>query len=593
MSNSVSDPTFYDLANEFLRLLRSGECSSVEEFAKRRPEHSDLILREFGGIALVEKLGASSMPEAPKQVGRYDIEKEIGRGGMGVVYAARHPTLGTELAVKIVPISKIQACNTEVRFRAEARACAEMDHPHIVPVFDYGVTETFAYLAMRRIRGQSLETIVKKIDSDNVFNPLGWRQIATIGSQAADALQYSHEQGIIHRDIKPANMILDHRQKVWITDFGLAKISEESSSVTQTGDIVGTPRYMAPERLQGISSPTTDVFGVGLTLFELVTGRRVWDNLDDHQLTLDGERLALPDVREVCPAVPEDLSKIIMKACAFNPGDRYQTAEELRFVLDRFIDGSDQADRRRKKNNTRSRWHRRDVLYVMTVLTTLLCLAAVYWVRNLQNGRKITSEKIVQAYEKNETKAEVVEAIPKVLTSELFYSDNKSERIAVTQLADSMLPVVMEELGLDDKHQEQVFSDYQVWREAFQDSRMDTYRDYMKKQESTSIKTEEFPFQLLDRLQQDVVLSELSKLHKTRAVELLNSIKELGRQDSSHERLMPVLILCHQFPHNDQSTAPKEYEENLRRWVRGLEQAWNARTISQSALKSKDGKQKE
>lgn len=462
---STSDQTFHNLAAEFLRLLRTGECRSVKEFADRYPEKSELIQREFAGIHLAEALAPlSNVRKAPKTVGRYVIENEIGRGGMGVVYAARHPTLGTELAVKIVPLSRIQGGNAEVRFESEARACASMDHPHIVPVFDYGITEEFAFFAMRRIRGCSLEKVIRHA-GDNEFRTLRWHQIATIGRQAADALHYSHELGIIHRDIKPANMILDHREKIWVTDFGLAKAYEqEDSNITKTGQVVGTPRYMAPERLQGISAPTTDVFGLGLTLYELVSGHRVWDNLEDHHLTSKGAALTLPALNEVCPEVPEQLSNIIMKACAFQPDDRFQTAAELRFVLDRILDGKQLGDRRRKKNNARSRWHRKDVLYASAAIVTLFCVFAFSWIRSLQSERQVTPQEIVEVFEEDEDAA--VEALPKV-AAKLFLSEEKSGRAKVTKIIDDFLPVVLDDLGLENEERKDLISDYEVWRESY------------------------------------------------------------------------------------------------------------------------------
>ncbi|HBE69784.1 MAG TPA: hypothetical protein DDW52_16690 [Planctomycetaceae bacterium] len=366
-TQELAPPSFHTLAEEFIRCYRENSAYSVEEFAKKHPYAKQEILEEFPALILAEVLkGSEGQPAGgvgnlPNQIGPYQLKRQLGRGGMGVVFAGRHVGLEKDVAIKMLPLQTLRSPSLLQRFHVEARASAAMDHPNIVPVYDHGIHDRFAYIVMRRVHGASLDMLVHRLaDSQKPgASPseskmaLDWLFIAKIGSQIASALQYAHEQGVIHRDIKPANMILDKSGKTWVTDFGLAKVLKSDLQLSMTGDVVGTPRYMAPEQLRGSCDARSDIYGLGLTLYEIATGTLAWSSVAGGDLLAQRCSLELPDIREVNPAVPEGLARIIMACCELAPEDRYQEAKEVSHMLNRFSHGDSVADRRHSRSRRR------------------------------------------------------------------------------------------------------------------------------------------------------------------------------------------------------------------------------------------------
>ena len=380
IANAIDQLEPHDSLSElFLHEHRLGLVDDIKSFCERFPEERERIEREFPqllGLEYAFRQRLQNKPDIPEVIGKYALGEEIGRGGMGYVHAALHPDLEIDLAIKLLPVEGVYPKHRLKRFHAEARACAVMDHANIVPVYDYGLEGNFAYFVMRRIHGSSLAEIVKSP------RELDWEEITSIGLQAASALEYAHRHGTIHRDVKPANLMLEENGKLWLGDFGVAKLGEDHSrlsepaELTMTGELVGTARYMAPERLSGICTPLGDLYGLGLTLYELAAGRRVWADIEE--LAALTERPALPDVREINAQVPSSLSKIIMKACSFRPDERYQSAAELAYVLERLNGGNVKADRRSATNNSRKRWFRKDILVGSSIVLALVIISA--WV---------------------------------------------------------------------------------------------------------------------------------------------------------------------------------------------------------------------
>ena len=267
--------------------------------------------------------------------GDYELIKELGRGGMGVVYKARQISLNRPVAVKLLK-SDILASDDELRrFQNEAEAVALLDHPHIVPIFEVGEHEGRQYFSMKLVGGPSLE---KKL-ADFAADP---KAAARLVKTAAEAVHHAHQRGILHRDLKPSNILLDERGEPYVTDFGLAKRVEGDSEMTVSGAILGTPPYMAPEQAsgrRGAVTTATDVYGLGAILYALLTGRAPFR----------GESVAeiLEQVRErppeppskINPRTPRDLEIICLKCLEKEPWRRYASAQALADDLGRYVAG--------------------------------------------------------------------------------------------------------------------------------------------------------------------------------------------------------------------------------------------------------------
>lgn len=362
----ITDISIARVTEFFLEELRNGGRPSVTDYAKAFPHLADQILSELPAIVMLERtLGNGREGPAQKssevligeELGGCIIEGEIGRGAMGIVYRAKQLGLNRIVAVKVLPFDRANSTKIVERFELERQAMAMLDHPHIVPVYSFGHDERCAFLIMKHIDGCSLLDLQEgrgDYRSRAFFSAYqsDWSALAKLGSDIAAGLQHSHDQGLVHRDVKPGNLLLDKQGKVWITDYGLAKVYDYARSLTGTGDAVGTPRYMAPEQVRGICDPRSDIYSLGITLYELASQERPWLNKSAASLIHRRTSLELANIREKNPQVPESLAKIIMKACAFSPEDRYQSCSELRIVLKRFQSGVTPSDRRKRKRES-------------------------------------------------------------------------------------------------------------------------------------------------------------------------------------------------------------------------------------------------
>jgi WD40 repeat protein/serine/threonine protein kinase len=462
------------LAEEFAERYRRGERPSLREYTDRYPDLADEIQELFPALVEVEQvdddrrvesIGLTSTlgPPPPRQFGDYRIVREVGRGGMGVVYEAEQVSLGRRVALKVLPTSTIQDGSKVERFRREARSAARLHHTNIVPVFEVGQDGDSLYYAMQFIQGQGLDLVIDElrrlrageagnlgrrtrsrgdqkppsdpatagprgadpasppsesskriseaqlggselqarqlsrmaqsllsgrielpdpgassdVDATEAITDRGdadvapadgaastaaqsstasavlpggkalstiesngrlpfYRGVARIGQQAAQGLGYAHARGIVHRDIKPSNLLLDGAGVVWITDFGLAKA--ENDGLTRTGDILGTLRYMAPERFRGEGDARADVYALGLTLYEVLTLRPAFDSHDRLKLIEQIKAEEPRHPRAVDPRIPRDLETIVLKAIDKDSKRRYVTADQLAQDLQRFIE---------------------------------------------------------------------------------------------------------------------------------------------------------------------------------------------------------------------------------------------------------------
>jgi serine/threonine protein kinase/WD40 repeat protein len=508
-----------ELAEEFLKRYRAGEHPAVSEYARRYPDLAGEINDLFPALVMMEAAGPRAHDQAApfqgritadgeplRQLGSYRILREVGRGGMGIVYEAEQEALGRHVALKILPFEAAANRTCLMRFSREARATARLHHTNIVPVHDVGEHEGVHYFAMQFIQGQSLDEVIaalrrlgrvkkgseaaalrtssldlrSKVDgpSANLENqsaqslagslvsgqfsgpeleadvarssghattgadgatsqpeevrpfsfdlrpsaadrrpnlearPVSvrvessselatpstepyYRSVARVGLQVAEALAYAHGQKVLHRDIKPSNLLLDVRGTVWVVDFGLAK--DEGDDLSKTGDVVGTLRYLAPERFKGESDARGDIYSLGLTLYELLTLRPAFEQTDRSRLiqAITQQEPARP--RRLDRRMPRDLETIVLKAVAKEPHHRYQAAESLVEDLRCFLADLPIRARRITPAEQMWRWCRRNPGWAATLGTVGLLLIVIliggtFLNFHLQNALKRTQE---------------------------------------------------------------------------------------------------------------------------------------------------------------------------------------------------------
>jgi WD40 repeat protein/serine/threonine protein kinase len=498
MSDNHTDSVIVgQLADEFLDRYRRGERPPVSEYTEKYPEHADDIRELCPALVLMENVGPSSESaafheEAPvnrlklKQLGDYHIIREVGRGGMGIVFEAEQESLGRRVALKVLPKQLLVDSNQRKRFEREAKAAAKLHHTNIVPVFGVGEHEGQHFYVMQFIQGLGLDEVLVELQalrpkhsetnedpeavagtkiahaqslksaagevsavavarslvtgqfertllldgsgsgsnrplserlspiatqprretsatrdtamgrlSDTFSFPTSvalpgqssdgskshsakatyWQSVARVGVQVAQALEYAHDQGILHRDIKPSNLLLDTRGTVWVTDFGLAK-ADDHENLTGTGDIVGTLRYMAPEMFNGNADARSDVYALGLTLYQLLTLKPAFDESDRRKLIKQVTTQSPERLRKLDAHIPRDLETIVHKAIAREPRQRYQTAAELADDLQRYL-GDEPIRARRISSVARfSRWCKRNPLVASLTGTVAALLLA-------------------------------------------------------------------------------------------------------------------------------------------------------------------------------------------------------------------------
>ena len=401
------------LAEDFLDRMRSGERPAVSEFLARAPERAVELEELLSALILVEDVKlhaeatfADGQPGSPgdtpvlKRLGDFRILRELGRGGMGIVYEAEQESLNRHVAIKVLAPGTARSPQITQRFLREAKAAAQLHHTNIVPVFGVGERDGLHYYAMQFIRGLSLDKVLKEVRRQREGAPANpadeltaihpalaatcntderyARSVARIGFQVAQALGYAHQQGTLHRDIKPSNILLDVHGVAWVTDFGLAK-GLEDDDLTGTGDLVGTIRYMAPERFQGRCDGRSDEYSLGLTLYELLALRPAFEAADREGLLYQVNRVEPLRLRSLNPAIPVDLETIVHKAIEKEAEHRYGCAAELAEDLHSFLDDRPIAARRVSSTERLTRWARRNpgLATLGTALAGMLALIVV------------------------------------------------------------------------------------------------------------------------------------------------------------------------------------------------------------------------
>jgi len=342
MSDAVME-NLYNLALDFERKRQFNKAESVfRHMHEYNPKFRDLENRMSRAKQLSETVilgGGSSHPggslnlaagEKPK-FGRFEVQKELGKGAMGVVYLGKDPKIGREVAIKTMALSQEfeaeELAEVKERFFREAETAGRLSHPNIVTIYDTGEEHDFCYIAMELLKGGDLAPYVKP------GNLLPAARAVSIVARAADALGYAHKQGVVHRDIKPANMMYHaDTDTLKLTDFGIARLTD--SSKTKTGMVLGTPSYMSPEQLAGKKiEGRSDLFSLGVSLYQLLCGKLPFEGESMAQLMYKIANEPPTDILSVNPNVPPALVAFLDRALSKNPDERYQTGDEFAAAL--------------------------------------------------------------------------------------------------------------------------------------------------------------------------------------------------------------------------------------------------------------------
>jgi eukaryotic-like serine/threonine-protein kinase len=440
------------IVEEIIQRLEEGEPVSWESYYQRYPQHAAQLQELQPAMQALVDLTASGMPlagadsaqatpsPARRALGDFRLVREIGRGGMGIVYEAEQVSLGRRVALKVLPMAGLLDPRQLQRFKNEARAAASLNHPHIVPVYSVGTEHAVHFYSMQLIQGETLAAYLPQITQHHELPPTnearhetsalpgvehepsqvtaGWasatstglpaasadtaelvaaltqgslrssgyfRKIAELGSQIADALDYAHSLGIVHRDVKPSNLLVDDQGKVWIADFGLAQLESETG-ITMTGDLLGTLRYMSPEQALGQRGQVdgrTDIYSLGITLYELLAGRPAFSGSNRQLLLRQVIEQEPPPLRQINPSVPRDLETIVLKAIAKEPLQRYSTSQTLAEDLRRFLNYQPVHAKRPTVWDRSNKWLRRHPALVTSTMLVLLTMALALGVSTL------------------------------------------------------------------------------------------------------------------------------------------------------------------------------------------------------------------
>lgn len=390
---------------QYIELYRNGSAPSFEQFAARHPELESQILELLPTIVMMEGARSRSLerrkdgrvmsgPEQVKKLDDYRIIRELGRGGMGIVYEAHQISLNRLVAIKLLP--KYMLSDEQVlKFKLEASTAAKLHHTNIAPIYGVGESSGYHYYAMQLLEGVSLDHCVSPgAEFPAPDRQLTVEEVSHIGRQVASALQYAHEQGVLHRDIKPSNLIMESSGNVWMTDFGLA-ISTDSVSVGTVGSASGTLRYMAPEKLDEVPDDATgDIYALGITLIELLTGRPAFGSARIGDLMSDIRSGNLDPLVHKEKKLPGDLEAVLRKSVAVDPSLRYQSAGAFEQDLKNAFETRPVAAKPASMTGNAWRWIKRNrglaaasaIALEMLIATSIISTLAYFRVKNSLEG---------------------------------------------------------------------------------------------------------------------------------------------------------------------------------------------------------------
>ena len=437
------------LVKQFLDDLEAGDRPSREELLREHPELAGELNKCLDGLEFLYHVAPQVVDESTsqdqrdyiaadnRQLGDFRIIREIGRGGMAVVYEAHQLSLNRRVALKVLPFAAVLDQQQLQRFKNEAQTAATLHHTNIVPVFGLGCDRGVHFYAMQLIEGHSLAEIITQLRQDSGQVPDGkpsnanldgaptmdsvpcrrqsqptaklptsvssressskrtdtrpvaaittdrsnksrafFYSVAQLGIEVAIALDHGHQQGVVHRDVKPSNLLIDGYGRAWVTDFGLARIDADQS-LTMTGELLGTLRYMSPEQATAerhVLDHRTDIYSLGVTLYELLTLEPAFAGHDRQELL---RKITFQDPmhpRRLNSAIPLDLETIVLKATDKNPSDRYETAQQLADDLQRFMEDKPIQAQRPTLRRRAEKWSRRHKPIVVTVVAAVIIM---------------------------------------------------------------------------------------------------------------------------------------------------------------------------------------------------------------------------
>src|SRR5262245_32356113 len=394
-----------DVVTAYLKEARAGPTTEPEAWLARYPELASDLAEFFADRAAIERFAVPLRSVTPgslpaEVIGDYELLEEVARGGMGVVYRARQRSLNRVVALKMVLSGRVASVADVERFRHEAESAAQLDHQHIVPIYEVGEWRAGApgvavpYFSMKLIEGGSLADHLARFVNDP-------RAAARPVATAARAVHYAHQRGILHRDLKPANILVDADGQPHVTDFGLAKRIEGGGAQTHSGAAVGTPAYMAPEQAAGEKRLTTaaDVYGLGAVLYELLTGRAPFKAATPLDTLLQLRTQEPPRPRALNPRIDRDLETVCLKCLAREPARRYGSAEALADDLERWLQGEPVRARPAGPAERLWRWCRRNPALaaagglVAAALVTVTALSFAFAAHQSAVAEKLRGEK--------------------------------------------------------------------------------------------------------------------------------------------------------------------------------------------------------
>jgi serine/threonine protein kinase len=447
-ADAAEDPRVFQAVQEYLAALEGGARPNRSAFLARNPDIASAVAECLDALEFVQSAvprlerpapmpgidhpAASPVIDTAQPLGDFLIRREIGRGGMGIVYEAEQISLGRRVALKVLPFAWTLDPRQLRRFQNEARAVAHLHHTNIVPIYSVGCERSVHFYAMQFIEGRSLAAVLQEMRPSREPGsggggqqtglgtlpcgplPSTWaalttertgrgceyfRAIARLGAQAAEALEHAHEQGVVHRDVKPGNLLVDAHGHLWVSDFGLAQFQGDGA-MTVTGDLVGTLRYMSPEQAlgkRGLVDHRTDIYALGATVYELLAVTPVFQGRDRQELLRQIAFEEPQPPRRLNPAIPPDLETIILKALSKRVDDRYGTAREMAEDLRRFLEHRPVLAKRPGLVERATKWLRRHPAVVAGTLVVLLLAAVGFGVSTALIARE--QQKTKAAYE--------------------------------------------------------------------------------------------------------------------------------------------------------------------------------------------------